>query len=72
MKLFKKNRIKFNKHKLYFRIFLGLCENEKYRGPIVAAGGAKVCKTNVSYKIINKDNYILSYECISRTSDKIQ
>ncbi|CAF3735363.1 unnamed protein product [Adineta steineri] len=23
------------------RIFLGLCENEKYRGPIVAAGGAK-------------------------------
>ncbi|CAF3824723.1 unnamed protein product [Rotaria sp. Silwood1] len=26
---------------LYFRIFLGLCENEKYRGSIVAAGGAK-------------------------------
>jgi len=25
-----------------FRIFLGLCENEKHRGPIVAAGGAKV------------------------------
>ncbi|CAF5032632.1 unnamed protein product [Rotaria sp. Silwood1] len=24
------------------RIFLGLCENEKYRGSIVAAGGAKV------------------------------
>ncbi|CAF0734157.1 unnamed protein product [Adineta ricciae] len=23
------------------RVFLGLCENEKYRGPIVAAGGAK-------------------------------
>ncbi|CAF3540047.1 unnamed protein product [Adineta steineri] len=23
------------------RIFLGLCENEKYRGPIVAGGGAK-------------------------------
>jgi hypothetical protein len=26
----------------YFRVFLGLCENEKYRGPIVAGGGAKV------------------------------
>ncbi|CAF1354600.1 unnamed protein product [Rotaria sordida] len=23
------------------RVFLGLCENEKYRGPVVAAGGAK-------------------------------
>jgi hypothetical protein len=27
---------------VYFRIFLGLCENEKYRGPVVAGGGAKV------------------------------
>jgi hypothetical protein len=27
---------------LLCRIFLGLCENEKYRGPIVAGGGAKV------------------------------
>ena len=28
---------------VFCSIFLGLCENEKYRGPIVAAGGAKVC-----------------------------
>ncbi|CAF3266449.1 unnamed protein product [Rotaria sp. Silwood2] len=27
------------------RVFLGLCENEKYRGPIVAGGGAKVCQS---------------------------
>jgi hypothetical protein len=28
----------------FFRVFLGLCENEKYRGTIVAGGGAKVFK----------------------------
>jgi hypothetical protein len=38
-------RIKINFR--FFRVFLGLCENEKYRGPIVAAGGAKVSGTNI-------------------------
>ncbi len=32
-----------------FRIFLGLCENEQYRGPIVAAGGGKVYKKNILF-----------------------
>ena len=35
---------------LNFSVFLGLCENEKHRGVIVAGGGAKVRRSPLLVK----------------------